>query len=645
MKQLVLTDEKVMTAKALQSRFKRIYTKKKKISFKNLGFAGDSSFLCDYLLLAAKTNNDKFPAFDKIVYFDDGEINAHREEFLAEAEITPTSLNEINNIGDSPLFFFFADCDDLSSKDETIAKLNKLFSYMKTNKSSRCVVSIMLPAFREFDGLANSLAEREFNFFLEKVCERTPEIDYYIELEKICRENVRDNKADVSVLRFDNVFAPDCYHTPQFNLENVIKECLDNKKITITDDDYKDVFSMSYVRDACINIFVSSYSAKTGHIYNVTSRSLSLSAIKEAIFKAYPNDFSLEKSITAATERTYRSLNHLKFDGLKIKSSFSLSSAIKHAVSYITGLEYDTSDNVAFYGGRIEQIQAVEIEMLKEIDRICVANDIKYFLAGGTLLGAVRSGGNIPWDDDLDIGMLREDYEKFREACKTQLSPEYSYSCPFNGSGSHYTTEKIRLDPTYFSTRYSSKNVYPDGIFIDILVYDKTSNNKLLQKFQTLMLAILYDCLIVRWYNVARKNFHYRLTKFLLPFLRLVPWGVYHGLFEFFSKMFKNKKDAKYLIDTVGKKLKDGPLPIDGLEDTVYVDFEGIKAPIPVDYTGYLNYAYGPNYMEKPNLSNRRCPHNFARIDLGKYIFDEKGETPFRDVDIRGELFETEQEV
>ena len=124
--------------------------------------------------------------------------------------------------------------------------------------------------------------------------------------------------------------------------------------------------------------------------------------------------------------------------------------------------------------------------------------------------------------------------------------------------------------------------------------------------------------------------------------LKLFPWGFYHRLFDFFAGIYKNKKNAKWLIDTVGKKLKDGPLPIDGLENTVYVDFEGTTAPIPVDYTGYLNYAYGPDYLEKPNLSNRKCPHDFARIDLGKYIFDKTGKESFRDIDIRGELFEKE---
>ncbi len=645
MKNLVLTDEKIMTTQSLQPRFKRIYRKKKVLPYKSIYITGDSSFLGDYFTYAAKRSNTKFPAFKKVAYLGDAALTGLRKEFFEECEVEVEDLSLLDSAADEkPYIFFFADSTALAEKEETIAKFKKVLGYLQSNRHSRCIFSVMLPHFDAYPNEATSLAEREFNFFLENITEKTPEIEYYLELEALCRQAVRDNNADISLLRFDNVFAPERYHTPAFDLQGILEESLKNKTITINDDDFKNVFTISYVRDACANIFVSAYSAKRGHTYNVASQSLSVSAIKEGIFKAYSDVFAIQKNISANTTRLYRSLNTLKFSTLKIKSGYSLSAALKHAVSYISELEYDTSDNVAFYTGRIEQIQAVEIEMLKEIDRICVENDIKYFLAGGTLLGAVRSGGVIPWDDDLDIGMLREDYEKFRKVCKTQLSEGYSYSGPFNDSGSHYTTEKIRLDATYFSTRYSSKNVFPDGLFIDILVYDKTSNIKLFQKLQTLILAIIYDCLIVRWYNVARKNFHYRLTKFLLPILRLIPWGVYHHIFDWVSKIYMNKKDAKYLIDTVGKKLKDGPLPIDGLEDTVYVDFQGIKAPIPVDYTGYLNYAYGPTYMEKPNLSNRRCPHNFARIDLGKFIFDQTGKTPFRDVNINGELFESESE-
>ena len=69
----------------------------------------------------------------------------------------------------------------------------------------------------------------------------------------------------------------------------------------------------------------------------------------------------------------------------------------------------------------LRQIQMVQLEMLEEVDRICKKCNIHYNIIAGTLLGAVRHGGYIPWDDDADVAMLREEYEKFRKACKTEL--------------------------------------------------------------------------------------------------------------------------------------------------------------------------------------------------------------------------------
>lgn len=118
----------------------------------------------------------------------------------------------------------------------------------------------------------------------------------------------------------------------------------------------------------------------------------------------------------------------------------------------------------------IREAQMIMLEILKEVHRICEENNIKYWLGSGTLLGAVRHGGFIPWDDDLDICMLREDYDKFIDVAKTQLTEKYFLQ--------NYDTDPL-TQSTYLKVRDRNSILKMNdrekghiGIFIDIFPVD-----------------------------------------------------------------------------------------------------------------------------------------------------------------------------
>lgn len=120
----------------------------------------------------------------------------------------------------------------------------------------------------------------------------------------------------------------------------------------------------------------------------------------------------------------------------------------------------------------LQDLHKVEIEILDEIDRICRKNNINYCLVGGTLLGAVRHGGFIPWDDDLDVAMPRNDYEKFIDVCKNELSDDFylhsietdkTYWLPFI---------KIRKKYTIFEEKNIAGLGCKTGIYVDIFPLD-----------------------------------------------------------------------------------------------------------------------------------------------------------------------------
>ncbi len=122
---------------------------------------------------------------------------------------------------------------------------------------------------------------------------------------------------------------------------------------------------------------------------------------------------------------------------------------------------------------QLKQLQRVELDILKEVIRVCEENDLTYFTVGGTTLGAIRHNGFIPWDDDIDIGMMREDYEKFLKIAPSKLSKGFTMQSFYTEPNMPTYFAKVRKDDTLFVEEYAKNVNMHQGIYIDIMPYDK----------------------------------------------------------------------------------------------------------------------------------------------------------------------------
>ena len=150
----------------------------------------------------------------------------------------------------------------------------------------------------------------------------------------------------------------------------------------------------------------------------------------------------------------------------------------------------------------LRRLQLTELELLTEVDRICRKRGIHYNIIAGTLLGAVRHGGFIPWDDDADVAMLRSEYERFREACQQELDTEkYCFQDHTCTPGYRWGYGKLRRRDTLFLREHQEHMPYEQGVFIDIFPLDAVSDSPLGRAAENFGCFLLRKCL---WARVGR---------------------------------------------------------------------------------------------------------------------------------------------
>lgn len=251
----------------------------------------------------------------------------------------------------------------------------------------------------------------------------------------------------------------------------------------------------------------------------------------------------------------------------------------------------------------LRQIQLIQLEMLVEVDRICKKCGIRYNIIAGTLLGAVRHGGYIPWDDDADVAMLRSEYEKFRKACKTELDKfRFVFQDHRNTPGYRWGYGKLRRKDTLFLREHQEHMPYMQGIFIDIFPLDGVPDNYALRCVHN------FGCFCIRkmlWAEVGKYAHPNSLLRRWFGLLSKVPVRVPFAALKWLIKKSNRRKTEMVRILTFPTPNREWGYYRRWYEKSAPICFEGLVFQGICNYDEYLSFKFG-NYMELPPIEKRK---------------------------------------
>lgn len=275
-------------------------------------------------------------------------------------------------------------------------------------------------------------------------------------------------------------------------------------------------------------------------------------------------------------------------------------------------------------------IQQDELDILQEVDRVAQELNTPFFLVGGTQLGAVRDKSFIPWDDDLDLGMLRRDYTRFCKEGQRALSESYFIQLPSTDTHSNLVYARIRKKGKRYITIYNEGKNTEDGLWADLFPFDATPSNRIVARlhfrlangFARLSMGFMRRREYAHHDSIedvpfkADRSYLRRYRFFSRFFPVTLTQALYHFTARFFNPLLAGRKGTRYasFIPTY-TTIESGEL-----EPLQRVALENLNLPVIAGAHSFLERQYGSDYLEWPPLHKRESDHEL------KYLQCESGE-------------------